>query len=255
MFAPSNTFITKSKKLPFLCLMSVLLALFVSNSAIAQEKTYVEPLKNTHLSRLQYDMFAYVSRGYDDDALFLLVLNNNLYNKRMYSKSTHACIGLNEFINIQNNFGANIALGYTRERIAEDKGLLGNNGVYTNWLNTDINLSFLGLSAGMCFDVFLGSQVINKDNFSYEGINENCFNKYSTCFYLSTSIQLSRLKVETRYGVYGKSHINANKIAYYNFLATLDSSSYYEIRVYYRFYTSGNRKKSPFDFLSFFNIL
>lgn len=258
MYAPSNTFITiglftqKIEKRPLLsCIAAVLLSLLINSSAIAQDYTAsTNPLKKTLSRKIQYDISTYASRGYDDEAIFLDVINNNLYNKRMYSKSTHACVGLNGFINIKNEFGANLAIGYTRERIAEDRGLIGSNGVYSNWLNTDIKLSLLGFSVGVCYDVFLSGVVKNNDSFSYEGFNERCFNKNSTCIYVALSMRLSRLIIETRYGFYEKPHYNANEIAYYNFVNTSVSSSYYEIRAYYRFYTSGNRKKTPFSILS-----
>lgn len=217
---------------------------------MAQDKLSVDSLKQTQLNDFQYDFFANASRGYNK-AMTLIVINNNLYNKGYYSYSSNYNIGLNGFVNIGGVVGASFGLGYTHERIAEDKGLFGNNGVNANWLNTDIGVTLFWFSAGMCFDVFLGSQVINKDNFYYEGVNENCFNRISSNIYISMLTRLTKLKFEGRLGFYLSPHIDSNKIAYYNMLTSYVAPTYFEIRVSYRIYTTGDRKKSPYDIYSF----
>ena len=254
MCEPSNTFtMTTTKIQPFSTVVTALLIMLFCSSLTAQEKMgVIEPLKKSRVKRFQYDMFAYASRVYNE-AMTLIVINNNLYNKGYYSYSSHFSFGLNGFVSLRGSTGANLCIGYTHERIAEDKGLFGNNGVNANWLNADLSFSAYWFSAGMYFDVFLGSQINNEDSFSYEGINENCFNSFSSCPYLAASLRLTKLKVETRVGWYLKPHINPDKIAYYNLLDTRVSPLVYEIRLYYRLFTTGNRKQSPYDINSLFN--
>lgn len=243
MFAQSNTYITGGKRKPHCFSVLFLLLVYVSNYAIAQNRITIRPLQKTPLTGFQYDLYAYASRG--SNKALTIVTPNNQFNMNMNSKSTHANIGLNGYINLKNYMGANIGISYTHERIAQDYGLFGDKGVYANWLNADFNLSILCFSFGTCLDFFLGSHVVNNDSFSYEGINDQCFNNFAYCTYASLFSTFRGFKIEIRYGAYLRPRINPDKIAYYNFLTSYVDSDYFEIRIYYRIFTSGNRIKSP----------
>ena len=247
MYALSNMYITQTKNKKNLFVLLLLLAVLFSGSLKAQNKAVISPLQKTSLRRFQYDIYVQASGG-SHQAMFLPILNN-LYNMSMYSYSTHGSLGVSGYINFKSYLGANLGINYTHERIGQNKGLFSNNGVYAGWINADISLSLFCISAGMCFDYFLGSHVVNKDSFSYEGINEHCFHRLSYCTYISFCSIFRRFKMELRTGTYLKPHLNPDKIAYYNTISSIVFADYFEFRVSYRIFTSGNRIKAPERFL------
>lgn len=252
MFAPSNMYTTKTKIRPSSSVVIVLLFLLFSSSLIAQEKMdVVKPIGKTDLVQTQHDLFAYASGSVRDMALTFLAATNNLYNKTTHPYSTTFGFGVNDFISRKGVVGLNVGLGYTHERIAPNAGFFGNNGVYAHWLNIDANVSALWFSLGMTSDVFLGSRLVNIDNFSFEGINDNCFKSISFATYLSIQLRFTNLKVEAKLGSYLVPHLNPDKLAYYNFLSTHVDSFYYSIHIHYRLFTTGDRKKSPFAIITF----
>lgn len=241
----------KTKIRPFPSVVFVLLILLTSSSLTAQEKMdVIEPIGKTDLVRTQHDLFAYASGSVRDMALAFMTATNGLYNKTTYPYSTLFGFGISDYINRKGVVGLNVGLGYTHERIASDAGFFGNNGVYAHWLNFDASVSAFWFSLGMTSDVFLGSRLVNIDNFSFEGINEKCFNSISFATYLSFQLRFTNLKIEGKIGSYLVPHLDPDKLAYYNFLSTHVDSFYYSINLYYRIFTTGDRKKSPFEIIT-----
>lgn len=236
----------------FFSTVIILLISFIGSSAAAQEKMdVIQPLEKRELMMFQNDLFFYISGSWFDETITFVAVPNNLYNKGEFVSTTSASIGLSDYINYKGLLGANISIGYTHERIAQKIGLLGDNGINANWLNADLGISFIwvmgGLSIGIGSDIFLGSRVVNNDNFSYEGINDRCFNSFSSYTYLAGFMRFTRLKVEGRMGTYLNPHFDTNKLAYYNFIPTYVFPIYFNIGVYYRIFTNGNRMRSPFE--------
>lgn len=252
MCVPLNTYISKwENHNPAVILLALFTFLF-SSTAIAQEKAdVIKPIFKTDIRQPQHDLFVYTSGSINDMAITFVMDDNGLYNKNSHPNSTNFGIGFSDYISHKGKIGMNIGLGYIHERIAQDKGFWDNNGIYANWLNADANISLVWFSAGVISDIFLGSRLVNKDNFSFEGINDNCFNSISFATYLSFHFRFTNLKIEGRAGTYLIPHLNPNKLTYYNFVPTYVDSSYFEIKLYYRLFTTGNRKKSPYDIITF----
>lgn len=251
MFAPLNTYITKTKGKALPCGLLVIMATMLCNVVPAQGKFSIKPLTKTDNRRFQYDLFVYAAGGWNtSSAMMLSIYNTNLYNKGIFTDAANAKIGLNGYLNYKSYLGAGFDVGLTHERFSHDKGLFGNNGIYTGWLNADLSFTLLCVSAGINFDFFLGSRTVNKDNFSYEGLPSQCFNKFSCSTYVSLVSSFRKFKLEIRYTSYLIPHINADKVAYYNFMKSYVRTSYLELRVYFRIFTSGNRMTAPERFLT-----
>ena len=255
MCALSNMYTTRTRKRPLLSVVIALIALLVSSSVTAQEKLdIIKPTKKTQLINLQHDLFIYTSGIIGDDCVSFAIPNNGLFNmgSKRHSTSTCTSIGLCDFINIDRVKGMNICVGYTRERIAHNISLWGANGVYANWLSADLGISFiffpLSLSAGFSSDLYLGSRLVNKDNFSYEGLNKKCFNTFSFSSYLAGYLELRKFKFEIRLGFYLKPRIDPNRLAYYSFISSYVGNINAGIRLYYNIFTTGNKLKSPYLF-------
>ena len=73
MFAPSNTYTTKTKRKTIIYTILCILTLFTLSPAEAQDKFKIRPLQKTSIRRFQYDIYAYASGGIND-AMSLSVL-------------------------------------------------------------------------------------------------------------------------------------------------------------------------------------
>lgn len=248
MCAPSNMYTTKIRKRRSRSAVLLVLAIFIISSVSAQEtKDIIHPIKKTRISKFQYDVFSYVS-GSTYKCMGFDMNNSNIFNKPSQPISTQAGFGFNGYINKRGAMGLKLGVGYKHEWISNDAGLFGNNGVNAHWLNTDLNFTALWFIVGISSDVFLGSQLVNKDNFSFEGFNQNCFNRFSYYTYFAVSLRFTRFIAEMRASSYSKPHIDPDKLAYYNFISAYVRPLFLEFRLYYRIYTTGNRLKSPLPF-------
>lgn len=251
MCAPLNTYIIKTKKRPFLSIVLALIALLVSSSVTAQDKLdIIKPTKKTHLMKMQHDVFVYASGSFEE-CLSFIIPNTGLYSMGAYPISTCISLGLCDFINFSDLVGANLSVGYMHERIANKISLWGNNGVYANWLNADISCSLslyiFSCSAGLSADVFLGSRLVNNDNFSFESLNKNCFNTFALSSYFAFFANFKKLKFELRFGAYYlKPRIDPNKLANYTFISNHVGKLSIGIRLFYSIFTTGNQLKSPY---------
>ena len=224
----------------------LLLTFLAGGGALAQtSKDVIKPMRHSDYLHGKIDWYVYVSGSFYDPIDFVIG-NSTAYNKSSTLKETYTDLGLCGYYNFSDAIGVNVSLGYKRSRYANNIGLSGN-GMYTHWLTFDANVPILYFSGGICSDVFLGSRLKNNDNFTGEGLNEDCFNKITFCYYISIFFRMTRLKVEVRAGVHKKAHENADKIAYYNMLSNYVGNEYIDIRLSYRIYSSGNRLKSPYD--------
>lgn len=133
------------------------------------------------------------------------------------------------------------SVGYKYERYAHDNGFFGNSGIHTHWLASDLNLSVLFFCAGIKSDIFLASH--SKDKFlgEYAGLNKECFNPMSLCWYFGLCTRLSFLSLELRIGSYVTPQIDPNAIAYYNLGKTHVDGNYWEARASFLLFTTKRR--------------
>ena len=92
------------------------------------------------------------------------------------------------------------------------------------------------------------TKIKNNDHFSYEGLYSDCFNHISFCYYVGFNVRFTRLKLEARIGSYLVPQFSPEKISYHNMTKTHVDGSYFEIRVYYRIFTTGKVHSSPYMF-------
>jgi hypothetical protein len=220
----------------------------VEEQLSAQEKV-VPPLSQTVLNPLQTDLFVSVSGGTIKNGN-LWTATNNTRNKDKDVYGTFLDLGLNAEFYKQKLDGIRlgISLGYKYEVYAYDKSLSGNSGVYSNWLTADLDICFSYLNAGIKSDIFLSSKIKNNDHYSYEGLYSDCFNRMSFCYYVGANIRFTRLKLEARIGSYLKPQFSPEKISYHNMEKTHVNGDYFEIRAYYRIFTTGKVHNSPYLF-------
>lgn len=131
------------------------------------------------------------------------------------------------------------SVGYKYNVYNYSKSMIGDSGVDSHWISTDLKaeVSYVGL--GVQSDIHLFSKVRNNDYFSYNGLYPETFNSATLCWYLSGQLRFTRLKLEARVGSYIIPHLNPNKIAYYNLTDTTVNNLYFECRLSYRIFTTG----------------
>lgn len=220
------------------------ISLLVIALNVSAQENVVKMLSPMKLNPLQMELFAYAGGGSMRNAN-LWTANNHVNSRDMYG--TYLDMGLGgefyksrfDYIRIRNT------IGYKREKYVYSKTLSDNSGIYTDWLSIDVSaiIGFLGI--GLKSNIFMGSNIKNKDNFTYEGLYSECFNKAAFCWYLSWSLRFTRFKMEARVGTFLKPQFSPEKISYHNMTKTYVKSHYFEVRVYYRIFTTGRFFDAP----------
>lgn len=250
MYVQSNMFIIMIKTRNRLFAFPIALVLMFLNpcNMMAQENN-VRPLSQTVLNPLQAEVFIYASGGTSKNGN-LWTATNNIRNKDMDVYGTYFDAGLEAELFMQklNAIRLGASLGYKYEVYAYNKSLSNNSGVYSHWFTADLDFNISYFNAGIKSDIFLSSKIKNNDHFSYEGLYSDCFNRMSLCYYVGANIRFSRLKLEARLGSYLKPQFSPEKISYHNMNKTYVDGFYFEIRVYYRIFTTGKVHSAPYLF-------
>lgn len=217
-----------------------------AHKLLAQESV-VTPLSQSTLNPLQADIFVYAAGGTSKNGN-LWTATNYINDKDVYG--TFVDLGLKAEFYKQKLKGIRLgtSFGYKYQVYAYDKSLSGNSGVYSHWLTADLDFCLSYFNAGFKSDIFLSSKIKNNDHFSYEGLYSDCFNHISFCYYVGFNVRFTRLKLEARIGSYLVPQFSPEKISYHNMTKTHVDGSYFEIRVYYRFFTTGKVHSSPYMF-------
>jgi len=241
-------FITGTNNIPRRWITLVMAAIITLN--LCAQDVQVLPLSKTILPTTITEIFAYASGGFSKNSS-LGTANNNLKTQKNDIWGTYFDIGSAfSFYNTKREwFRFNASLGY-KYQVYSDKNLFSSSaGVYTHWMTFDVSPTFgwlgLGLSIGLKTDIFLKSIIKNTDHFSYEGLYSDCFNKASLCYYMGYSFQFRAFKIEGRIGTYFIPQINPQKTAYYNLTNAKTSGFYFELRLFYRIFTTGKISKTP----------
>ncbi len=214
---------------------------------LSAQESVVTPLSQSTLNPLQADIFVYAAGGTSKNGN-LWTATNYINDKDVYG--TFVDLGLKAELYKQklNGIRLGTSFGYKYQVYAYDKSLSGNSGVYSHWLTADLDFCLSYFNAGFKSDIFLSSKIKNNDHFSYEGLYSDCFNHISFCYYVGLNVRFTRLKLEARIGSYLVPQFSPEKISYHNMTKTHVDGSYFEIRVYYRIFTTGKVHSSPYMF-------
>lgn len=219
-------------------------SLLIFTLRLPAQDNVVNTLLPMRLNPLQMEVFAYVGGSTQNGYLshsYLHTANNNVSGGYRELYGTYLDVGLGgELYKSQfDNIRIRTAIGYKREKYAYNKSLSDNSGVYSDWLSTEVSAIAAFVGVGFKSNIFMGSKIKNKDNFTYEGLYSECFNKMTLCGYICTSFRFTRLKMEARVGTFFKPQFSPKKISYYNMTKTSVDGFCFEVRAYYRIFTTG----------------
>lgn len=243
MYVRLNIFTTIIDRQQCIRLLYVVFLLIFTLRMSAQDNV-VKTLLPMKLNPLQMEVFAYVGGSTQNGYLshsFLRTANNNVSGDYRDLYGTYLDVGLGgELYKSQfDNIRIRTTIGYKREKYAYNKNLSDNSGVYSNWFSADVSAIAGYLGVGLKSNIFMGSKIKNKDNFTYEGLYSDCFNKMALCGYICTSFRFTRFRMEARVGNFLKPQFSPKKISYYNMTKTSVDGFYFEVRAYYRIFTTG----------------
>lgn len=248
MSVQSNTYTTIIRMLK---INIFLMSLFVPFAGIVHaQEVKVKSLSHSKLHTFQYDVFLDASAGRARHGN--LWTANNSASTAYKSKSVYATFfsvggSVECYSNKIRHLFMSGSVGYTNEFYGYTKQLSANNGVYASWIYGDLNLGYGYFGAGIKSDFFVHSKMKNLDNFSFEGLNNKCFNKVSFCCYASIFIRFTKIKLEARIGSYIKPHLDPQKISYYNLSKTHLDGLYFQGKVIFRIFTTGNVHKGALE--------
>lgn len=230
----------------YVCMrLAYTISLLVFALNVSAQEDAVKMLSPVKLNPLQMELFAYAGGGSTHNGN-LWTANNYVNDRDLYG--TYLDMGLGgEFYQSQfEDIRIRTTIGYKREKYAYSKTLADNSGIYTNWLSTDVGFIITPLfGAGLMSNIFMGSKIRNNDNFTYEGLYGECFNKTALCWYVNFSLRFTRFKVDARVGSFFKPQFSPEKISYYNMTKTHVDGTYFEVRAFYRIFTTGRIYDAP----------
>lgn len=238
-----NMYIIKNRyfiRATILCLM-----LITSSVVVSAQDSIVNPLSKSEKKTIHTDVLLYVAGSRNSHGNMWTASNTIYVNNYIYGK--YLDIGA-EFDFCRDNGAIKFCslLGYRVETFSFDKRFFANTGIDSHFISADIKAEYIFLGAGLKSDIFLFSRAKDQGDLSYLGYNSSCFNRLSLCAYLSCIIPFSRLKLEVRLGSYIVPHLNPNKISYVNLTKSYVDGLYFEFRLSYKIFTTGNvQRESP----------
>lgn len=225
----------------------VLCILFLSTNYTYAQEFKIKHIEQSLTSPRLTNLYIYAA-GNREKFSNMWTANNTLYNsKNTYGKYVDVGVGI-EMYKEKGLFQFCGSLGYKYETYSYDKSIFSDQGIDTHWLSADIKAEIPFFGAGMKSDIFLISKIRQKNNFSYNGINPECFNNISLCWYAALHIRFTNVKIEARLGTYIVPHLNPSKIAYYNSTTTHIDALYFEFKLSYRIFTTGTPHNVPHIF-------
>ena len=208
---------------------------FSAVTLCCQERDTVARFNPGNLGRINYEVHAFASVGFSSyQGLKTAGTNIWINNYDLSGRFTQAGISLAFYQNDLIQVSTSVGLVKGRFAYFDDKP--GDDGLQAMWVTPDVNLTMIGLMLGVKTDCFLYSV----QDSSVKGINPNCFNKFATAIYGGFHGQIWRIAYEARLGFYRVTLFNPDKVAYYNMQNTEVSRLYFEIRLSYILFNSGN---------------
>ncbi len=204
----------------------------------------VRPMTETQIKPILTNVFVYAA-GSRVEHGNMWTANNTVFDKKyLYGKYMDLGAGV-ELYRAGGFLQYNGSLGYKYQFYDYNKGLFGAAGVDSHWLSADVKVESMYFGAGIKSDVYLGSKIKNRDNFSFNGIYPDSFNPMSLCWYAALHFRFTRLKFEARLGSYIVPPLSPQKISYYNITKTHIEALYFEMRLSCRIFTSGEPLHAP----------
>lgn len=219
------------------------LAFFATLQLHAQEPDVAE-LKMTQTKPMITNIFVYGAGGREEHGNLWTAANSLRNSKDIYGKYSDIGAGV-ELYREDGWLQFSGSLGYKYQNYSYDKKLIGDSGIDSHWLSTDLKAEFCYCGVGIKSDVYLNSRTRSSNNFDHNGIYPDCFNHMTLCWFFAMQAQFTRLKVEARYGTYIVPHINPSKIAYYNLSTTHVDGLYFEVKLSFRIFTTGSPFNAP----------
>lgn len=244
MYEQLSIYITRNKSFSSHAMLIAAFLFLISVAKLNAQQMEIISIGRSRIKPVFTDIFLYVSGSREKLPLLSTSNNNGINKKDTYSKYINLGTGV-EIYRKPGIFQFSSYLGYKYESLSYVKNLFTNERVDCHWVSTDIKaeVSYLGL--GIKSDFFINSKVRNNDNFSYNGIYPDCFNRVSLCAYFSAQIRFTKLKFEACIGSYIVPHINPDKIAYYNLTNASVNGLYLDFRINYRIFTTGDPRNIP----------
>lgn len=222
------------------------------HSAVCAQETTVQPLEKTVAPVTVTELFGYVSGGPSFSSFLKTANNNGLTSGNNKKKLDGGHIDFGAAVSLSNTackwFRFNASAGYKYQIYSFQNFFIANTGIYSHWLSFAVcpvfgwwGIPYFGFGGmiGLKTDVHLGYTMRNNDNFSYEGLYDDCFNPADLCVYGGICYQVSSIKVELCYGGYIIPETNSKRIAYYNLTNASSNGFYFEVKFYYRIFSTG----------------
>lgn len=219
-------------------------SLLIFTLRMSAQENVVTTLLPMKLNPLQMELFTYAGGGSTRNGN-LWTANNYVNDRDVYGTYLDMGLGGELYKSRLDYVRIRATIGYKREKYAYNKSLSDNSGVYSDWLSTDVSAIVGYLGVGLKSNIFMGSKIRNKDNFTYEGLYSECFNKAALCWYVNCCLRFTRLKVEARVGSFFKPQFSPKKISYHNMTKTYVDGTYFEVRAFYRIFTTGRIFDAP----------
>ena len=136
-----------------------------------------------------------------------------------------------------------LGLGYRHESYAFQTSKQGNypQGIINHRFTCEASVKYMLFTVGLTTDFLLKSSYKDVGVFSNVGLNDDCFNRTSLRWYVGLYFPVSFLELEGRFGSYIVPTLNTNKFAYYNMNKGIWYGEFWELRIAFRLFTTGNK--------------
>ena len=236
---------TNDRRVP-LRLILLLSALLAGLAVMAQgEGVEITKVETSKVHPLFFDLNVYADAGSINCGKFWKPSSSSqsesVKNKDSRMWGAFYGVGTNATLSASNVFGLNASVGYKSIRYANDWGLFGRAGVHSHWISTSLSAQFFSIAGlGLESDIFIGSRTKQTGELSFEGINENCFNRVSLQYFVEFDFTISRLNFQAR--LWGNSiipQLNPTKLAYNNMERVwMMKGEIFSLRVSYQLFTT-----------------
>ena len=236
MFGQSNIFISYIERRNMLLLFSILLMLLPAYSWGQDTLSVVKPLRESDIRSHIWNVRASYISGYQP--------NIELSTASDYSEKfgNFIAVGAEASIMFLKWFEVGLELGYKFESFSPERYSFKANSFNTHWITNDLHiLMWEHLLVGLKADYLLNTSYSNNLNYSVAGLNADCFNRLAVATYLGASLDFSILRMSIACGVTPVSKLNADKVAYYNMTETKVGLFFWEVKLYFRIFTTGSR--------------
>lgn len=197
------------------------------------QEVEIAPIKESHPRTWITELSVYGMGGSAKNANLWTASNGVLGMTDYDLYHTFCDFGLTTSLYCNNIFKYNASLGYMYSRYAINRGI-HLNGYQTNWISLDLSASYhigygLFYNAGLKNNFYVHGSKSPTGNFDYVGLSNDCYNKYSCCWYVGATFCYKFIKLNLKFGNYFIPLLNANKIANNNLGKTHVAGMFFEV--------------------------